>query len=389
MNERMDFTDFANAAAEQIKDYLPERFAGAQVQVSPFEKLNTSYLGMQVKTPDQTVVPNINLSAVYEQYMDNDMSFDSVMRTIAEQVQMTPDMTTEWLKDYSQVKDHLYIRVSDAKENEAYLSGIPHQETDGLAVSCHISIQGPRGMDASTAVTYQMMEMYGVPQEQLFADAMESSQNLLPAKFSSMAQIMQEMMGLDPDMAAEMMPPSAGPQLMVLTNDRSVQGAGALFYPGQLEAIADQVGSDFFVLPSSIHEVLIYADDGSTDLDALQGMVREINQTTVAPEDRLSDFVYHYDTRDQVLEKAETFAARMAEKEQEAEMAAPDKAEGARSDEPGRGNDDRKASARDEEKREDGGKERRSVLGKLSEKKEQVKTQPKKTTPARNQEAAI
>jgi len=56
--------------------------------------------------------------------------------------------------------------------------------------------------------------------------------------------------------------------------------------------------------------------DYSQDLESLQFMVREINRTEVAPEDRLSDFVYHYDAQDHVLERAETFAERMAQKEQ-------------------------------------------------------------------------
>jgi hypothetical protein len=70
-----------------------------------------------------------------------------------------------------------------------------------------------------------------------------------------------------------------------------------------------------------VHEVLILPDDGNQDLESLQFMVREINWTEVAPEDRLSDYVYHYDAQDHVLERAETFVERMAQKEQEAEKA--------------------------------------------------------------------
>ena len=238
------------------------------------------------------------------------------------QVQLAPEMQTGWLKDYDQVKEHLFIRVSDAKENEAFLAMSPHKEVDGLAISYHIAFEGLHGVEASTPVSYKMMEMYGVTAEQLHADALESSQRLYPVKFRSMNEIMAEMMGMEPDMAADMMPPMEGPQLMVLTNMQGMHGAGAMFYPDQLETIAQQMGTDFFVLPSSVHEVLILPDDGTTEPDSLQFMVREINQSTVAPEDRLSDFVYHYDAQDHVLERAETFAARMAQKEQEAEKAA-------------------------------------------------------------------
>jgi hypothetical protein len=263
----------------------------------------------------------------------------------------------------------------------------PHKEVDGLAVSYHIAFEGRQGLEASTPVTFQMKEMYGVTAEQLHADALESSQRLYPVKYASMAEVMQQMMGIEPDMAADMMPPMEGPQLMVLTNTQGMHGAGALFYPDQLETIAQQMGTDFFVLPSSVHEVLILPDDGSQDLDSLQFMVREINRTEVAPEDRLSDFVYHYDAQDHVLERAETFAERMAQKEQEAEKAVPQEPE--KTAEPREAKMEDAREPEPEKKEHAAGKERKSVLGRLNEKKEQVKGQPKKSGPNRAQEASI
>ena len=415
--KRLSFTEFVDAVKESIKDYLPEKFQDAQVRVEPFQKLNTAYLGLQVRREDQTVVPNINLSAMFEEYQREGRSMGAMLTAIAGQVQLAPEMQTGWLKDYDQVKEHLFIRVSDAKENEAFLAMSPHKEVDGLAISYHIAFEGLHGVEASTPVSYKMMEMYGVTAEQLHADALESSQRLYPVKFRRMNEIMAEMMGMEPDMAADMMPPMEGPQLMVLTNMQGMHGAGAMFYPDQLETIAQQMGTDFFVLPSSVHEVLILPDDGTTEPDSLQFMVREINQSTVAPEDRLSDFVYHYDAQDHVLERAETFAARMAQKEQEAEKAAlqepektaesheaqqadvrepePERKENTAGKETREGTEradhrDEKRISRDEEKEAAGGrKERKSVLGRLNEKKEQVKAQPKKSGPNRAQEASI
>lgn len=59
--------------------------------------------------------------------------------------------------------------------------------------------------------------------------------------------------------------PPGVPMLMVLTNDKGLNGAAAMFYPGQLDQVADGFHSDFFVLPSSVHEVLILPDDKATD----------------------------------------------------------------------------------------------------------------------------
>ena len=71
-------------------------------------------------------------------------------------------------------------------------------------------------------------------------------------------------------------------------------------------------GGDFYVLPSSIHEVLFIADDGSMELSHLEEMVRSINEAEVAPADRLSDNVFHYDSEEHIFENARTFEAREA-----------------------------------------------------------------------------
>ena len=384
---RMDFQEFVDKVKESIRDYLPEEFRNAEVTTQAFQKLNTSYLGLQVKKEGQTVVPNINLDSAFREYRDSGMPVESLLRRIAEQVQTAPEIATGWLQDYSQVKGHLFIRVSDAKENEEFLQTSPHKEVDGLAISYHIAFEGQHGVEASTPVTYKMMEMYGVTAEQLHADALESTQRLYPVQYSSMAEIMQRMMGVE----AEMMPPMEEPQLMVLTNMQGMHGAATLFYPDQLDQIAQQMGSDFFVLPSSIHEVLILPDDGTAEPDSLQMMVQEINRSTVAPEDRLSDFVYHYDAKDHVLEKAETFAERMSQKELEAEKAAvsveKEAAAPARDHEPEgeRGTDHQREHAARGEK----GREKKSVLARLNDKKEQLKVQPKKDAPGRKQEASL
>lgn len=47
-----------------------------------------------------------------------------------------------------------------------------------------------------------------------------------------------------------------------------------------------------FVLPSSIHEMMIAPYDSNLNLDDLSAMGKEINDTQVAPEERLTDRAY-------------------------------------------------------------------------------------------------
>ena len=56
--------------------------------------------------------------------------------------------------------------------------------------------------------------------------------------------------------------------------------------------------------------MIVVPDDGSLDHKELKEMVNEINHTQVAPEERLTDEVYHYDTKERVFEKADRFQQR-------------------------------------------------------------------------------
>ncbi len=82
-----------------------------------------------------------------------------------------------------------------------------------------------------------------------------------------------------------------------------------------MDQAAERAGGDFFILPSSIHEVLIVPDNGEMKLPELEAMVRDVNATQVAPPDKLTDSVYHYDAREKIFELGEKFVERKAERE--------------------------------------------------------------------------
>ena len=73
----------------------------------------------------------------------------------------------------------------------------------------------------------------------------------------------------------------------------NIHGAGVIAYPNFFEDAAEKLGGDFYVLPSSIHEVLLVRDNGEMTAKDLEALVREVNATQVAPEEQLTDHVYH------------------------------------------------------------------------------------------------
>ena len=67
-----------------------------------------------------------------------------------------------------------------------------------------------------------------------------------------------------------------------------------MLYEDKLHALAEDLETDLYIMPSSLHEIIaVSASMG--DPNELAQMVAEINMDQVSLEERLSNQVYHYD----------------------------------------------------------------------------------------------
>ena len=336
----MNFEEFINTIKDTIKDYLPEEYKDAEVNLLENRKLNTHYTGLTVTRKGDTLAPTINLNALFENYgQQTENNLASVMEEVTSVIQHTPGkFDIGRVMDYDRVKKNLFMKLSAAEKNADVLEHTPHITKEDLALTFHIMLdQGEKGT-ATTMITDKMMDAYGVDLEKLYQDALHNSPVIAPAQIENMGEVLERMMLEDmkaagapaeviQEMEKDLQETSRDNPMTVITNNRSTDGAAAIFYPGVMDQVGERLNGDYFILPSSVHEILVVPDDGNISFRELTDMVKEVNRTQVAPEDRLTDQVYHYDTADRIFEKAETFAERKKQKEAERGISA-DKAAG-------------------------------------------------------------
>ena len=89
--------------------------------------------------------------------------------------------------------------------------------------------------------------------------------------------------------------------MYVLTNTQKLYGAGCMLYPGLLEAISEKLDADLYLLPSSIHEVILLPAESRICQKELAEMVDSINRTELAADEILSSSVYYYSRTQQAL----------------------------------------------------------------------------------------
>ena len=326
----MNFEEFINTIKDTIKEYLPEDYRDAEVNILENRKLNTNYTGLTVTREGDTLAPTINLNNLFDSYSKHpEHSITAVMQEVASVIQHTPEtFDIGRIMDYDRVKKNLFMRLSAAEKNKDLLEHAPHIRKEDLAITFHIMLDQSDKGTATTMINDNMMEAYGIDLDQLYQDALLNSPVICPAQIENMGEALSRMMiedmksaGAPPEVIQEMekdlKESNKDNPMTIITNDRLVDGASAIFYPGVMDLVGERMKGDYFILPSSVHETLVVPDDGRVSLQELTDMVKEVNMTQVNPEDQLNDQVYHYDTADHVFEKAETFAERKLAKETE------------------------------------------------------------------------
>ena len=368
----MDFETFKENIANDLQDALTDRTGKEyEVRIQPVEKMNESYEAITIKPVDGDIGVNVNATSLYEA-VENGKPYDTALDRAADMAEGAfrdqPDFDIAAFSDYSRMKNTLAMEVVSAERNAALLETVPHKDMEDMAVVYRFVVGDTPGGTGTILVTNQMLDNYGITAEQLHEDAMRNAPEIRPMVIEGMAEVLAKQMGVENVEAMEQ------DVMLVATVEGNVHGAGVLAYEDFMDKAAERVDGSFFILPSSVHEILIIPDNGQFDLRSLENMVREVNATTVDPVDKLTDNVYHYDADAKVFELGEKFVERQAAlAETKAERNAADVTD--RAPEVSTEKTETKGSA---EKASIAAGEKRSILGELKANKDAIAGSPKK-----------
>ena len=265
-----------------------------EVGVQKVLKNNTTLTGITLRKVGQNVAPNIYIENFYESYEAGEMEIDEIADKfieITERNQMPMENTIGEFTNWEYVKERVMPSVI-SKENTELLKTLVYTDTKTDIAECYdiVLSEGYEDGRMSVKITTDLFNQYGVTRAELKKIARKNA--LAKMEFKSMAETLREMMG---DMADVFGVPEEENGMWVLSTTSRTKGANLMFNKTALNRIVKRTGkSEFFILPSSIHEVLVITEDG-VDKDTLKGMVVDVNATQVAPEDKLTDSVYFYD----------------------------------------------------------------------------------------------
>lgn len=234
------------------------------------------------------------------------------------------DMEQDYfILDYEEARKHLICGLVPSR-NQALLRKVPYVRAVGeLMAVPYLYERGADGKACGTPVPLFWAAQWEVEPQQLLQDAVINMQSLLPPVIRPMSDLMESPMkgslrsallpllkrkftrnsekeldlvakGLAQRVGRQMRQTSVLEPMWVLGNDAWLLGATSILFPGVLDAFGERLGRNFYILPSSIHEVILLPEGRAESREFLYAMV-ESGTRKLPPARFLSDRVYYYD----------------------------------------------------------------------------------------------
>ena len=298
----MDYEIFKAVVKENFSRYLPEEYRDAEIKVYPVKKVNRTLDGLAVLPADGSrIFPTIYVNDMYEHYQACD-NLETVLKDAAgsyakvqENVKgFVPDM------DIEHVKDNVIMCLVNTEQNRELLSDVPNRGFHDLSVIYRWVVERTPDAVGSILVSDRVAEEIGMTEEELFRCAVENTRRINPVSVTCMGSMfggIPEGISLPQEVREEMeRAKRTADNMWIISNKSGINGAVSMLYEENLHQLAEKLGENLFILPSSIHEVIAILEEmAEKNLSNLIEMVQEVNMGSVELAERLSNSVYHYD----------------------------------------------------------------------------------------------
>lgn len=295
------YEDFMVSVKQEIINYLGDEY---HIELKHIIKNNGIILdGILIRNEEERVCPTIYLNPYYDKFC-NGRSFREVVEEIIDAYEASSDESREielnFKYEFEQMKEFITFRLVNYEKNHMLLTTVPHLKLFDLAVTFHCIVRMNGDGIGSVRITNEHCQSWKVDKQELFDLALKNTQRLFPAVLRPMEEVVFDLIGQQDMLEFNKEELQGASNMYVLSNSKGINGASCILYPNVLKDFHQQIGMDFFILPSSIHEVILVPEYRSANeeshvgIEQLEAMVREINETQVADEEVLSNSVYPY-----------------------------------------------------------------------------------------------
>lgn len=303
--EKLERGEFEAELCRQVLYILGGEY---QTELSLVRKNNgVMKTALHIRRENSECIPCFYMDELYRSYCmgENEIALAEYLANIVrEECEHVKEKASEYLhKEW--IREHLFLRLVQLKTNEEWLQEAVYVPVLDFAAVFYVVTEDTEDGVKSYQLPRRVWESLELGDaEAYFPIIVKNTQRLFPEKLWCVKHNIAECRIEGADIIKEVLPEQESLysyRLYVLSNHRQINGATVLLYPGLLQRIGEMFSGSFYLIPSSVHEVLLLKETREEGAGFLNRMVREVNEQKVEPEEVLADHVYYYSVKEQRL----------------------------------------------------------------------------------------
>lgn len=307
----LNYSEFKEQFKEQFTKAMGTEYEGWYVEDTTVNKNGVDLDGFTFKNDEDNggkpiARPVFYYNDLYRDYSvqgaDIDDLADSVANGMVNALEKAKTLIPNNGISRDKIKDNVIFDLVSPKNIR---ENTPHREFLDLVVGYRWLVDTDGTGVSSAVIDNGLMEYCGLTEEELYEYAMANTNRLLKPNTRSLASMVRDIyISENEDADGEFLDgidDEATGGTLVVSNSYNFRGATTILNPSYLAKISEKVKGDFYVLPSSIHEVLVLPVAVNDNIDSLRSMVADVNANCVSENDYLSDSVYIYHAEEGTL----------------------------------------------------------------------------------------
>ncbi|MBO7374233.1 MAG: hypothetical protein J6Z07_06445 [Lachnospiraceae bacterium] len=292
----MEYSLFKEYVLEGIRERLGEDL---DYEYRSVVKNNGIVLdGLLIRDKKCSISPTVYVNDYYDSYVAGD-ELDQILDRIEDVYKentITDEFDAERFCHFENIKDNVVYKIVNYEKNAELFKDIPHKKFLDLAIVYYINIKDDTFENASILINNNQLKVWGVDEIMIDELAKKNTPLIHKAEIKTMADTLIELMSSPDEETIDFLQSENSP-MYVVSNEDKVFGAAVLLYDGLIREFSKRVDSSVWIIPSSVHELILVPSVYVTDSSILDDMICEINATEVPGTDILSNHAYYYDKK--------------------------------------------------------------------------------------------
>jgi len=300
----LSYEEFKNTFIAQFPQAMGTEYEDYCVREIPVIKRGKSLDGFSFwkkdESPGTSLMPTYYFDEIYPSYL-SDGNFtrelydvaSSMKRALKHGETMCPEI------NFEKLKKNVIIELVNTDRAKKYIDDVPHREFLNLTVVYRwIVLMNDDGV-FSALIDNVMAESAGLTEEELFVTGMRNTKLLLPPKLKTLESEMRSLMRKSGKSEYEVRKIKSGRspenQVYIITNSRHFRASTAILNDKFISGAAAKIGSDFFIVPTSVDDCLVVPANGEYPVESLYELLSSSNCMYFKDRDEfLSDTLYYY-----------------------------------------------------------------------------------------------